>query len=246
MARLVSTEIPREATMFDGHLRTGVDRLVKPVGRSFQRVGVSADHLTAAGIVTSVGAAASIGAGYLQLGLLLLVLAALPDLLDGAVAKAAGTSSRRGAFFDSTADRVTDSLLLGGIAWYLAGADGGRAALLPMAVLATAQVISYMRAKAESLGFDAKGGLMERAERIIVLALGLLFESLLVGVLWVLLVLSLITAGQRFVKVWRQATVEVPLPARPAARRRRVARMERLEQRARRRDARLRARRRRR
>ena len=232
--------------MFDGHLRSGVDRFVKPVGRSIQRVGVSADHLTAAGVLTSVGAAVAVGVGYLQLGLLLLVLAALPDLLDGAVAKASGTSSRRGAFFDSTADRITDTLLLGGIAWYLAGTEGGRAALLPMAVLGAAQVISYMRAKAESLGFDAKGGLMERAERIIVLALGLLFESLLVPVLWVLLALSLVTAAQRFAKVWRQASVEVPLPARPAARRRRVARMERREQRARRRDARLRARRRRR
>ncbi len=64
-----------------------------------------------------------------------MILAAVPDLLDGAVAKASGTASRRGAFFDSVADRVTDALLFGGVAWYLATVDGGRAAMLPLAVL---------------------------------------------------------------------------------------------------------------
>ena len=68
-------------------------------------------------------------------------------------------------------------------------------------------LISYERAKAESLGFDARGGLMERAERIIALGVGLLFDSLLIAVLWVMLVLTLVTAVQRFVKVWQQASV---------------------------------------
>src|SRR3546814_5157614 len=73
-------------------------------------------------------------------------------------------------------------------------------------------LISYERAKAESLGFDARGGLMERAERIIALGVGLLFDSLLIPVLWVMLVLTLVTAGQRFVKVWRQASIARPVP----------------------------------
>ena len=79
--------------------------------------------------------------------------------------------------------------------------------LLPFAVMALSSLISYQRAKAESLGLDAKGGLMERAERVVLLCIGLLFEPLLVPVLWVMLVLTAITAGQRFVKVWRQAQV---------------------------------------
>jgi CDP-diacylglycerol--glycerol-3-phosphate 3-phosphatidyltransferase len=83
-----------------------------------------------------------------------------------------------------------------------------------------------MRAKAESLGFDAKGGIMERAERILVLAFGLLFPQLLIGTLWVMLVLTAITAGQRFVKVWRQASVDRPVPAR---RQRRTPRRPRSE-----------------
>ena len=90
-----------------------------------------------------------------------------------------------------------------------------------MAVLAASLLISYQRAKAESLGFDARGGLMERAERVILLGLGLLFDSLLVPVLWIMLALTLVTAVQRFVKVWRQASVERPAvsPSRRARRR---------------------------
>jgi CDP-diacylglycerol--glycerol-3-phosphate 3-phosphatidyltransferase len=128
------------------------------------------------------------------------------------VAKATGTASPRGSFFDSVADRVSDSLLLGGVAWYLSGLDGGRIVLLPFAVLATSMVISYQRAKAESLGFDARGGVMERAERIVALGLGLLFEWALVPVLWIMLVLTTVTAVQRFAKVWRQASAPLPEP----------------------------------
>src|SRR5207302_5253762 len=80
-------------------------------------------------------------------------------------------------------------------------------------VLALSMLISYERAKAESLGFDARGGLMERAERIIALGLGLLFPVALVGVLWVMLVLTGFTAVQRFVTVWQQASIARPTPA---------------------------------
>lgn len=193
--------------MFDGHLRSSVDRAVKPLGDGLRRTRMTPDHLTVAGLVIAVGAAIAIGAGYLPLGLLLVILAALPDLLDGALAKASNTSSQRGAFFDSVIDRVTDALLFGGVAWYFIGEHSPHIALLPLAVSSVSSVISYERAKAESLGLSAKGGLMERAERIILLCLGLLFPVLLLPIMWVMLVLVSITAIQRFVKVWRQAAV---------------------------------------
>ena len=101
------------------------------------------------------------------------------------------------------------------MAWYLASTQPGRVAVLPLAVLGASMLVSYERAKAESLGFDARGGLMERAERLGFLALGLLFESLLVPVLWVMLVLTVFTAVQRFVKVWTPGVG----PPGPAARR---------------------------
>ena len=206
--------------MFDGRWRTGVDRVTTPVAATMRRTGITADHLTGAGLVLGAATAVAIGSGRLGLGLGLLIAAALLDLFDGPVAKAAGTSGPRGAFFDSVSDRVTDALVLGGIGWYLASEHAGHIALLPFAVLGSSALISYERAKAESLGYVAKGGLMERAERIIAICFGLLVSALLIPVLWVMLALTLVTATQRFVKVWRQAEVVPPVPlvrpARPA------------------------------
>lgn len=201
--------------MLDGSWRAPIERAVAPVGRALQRIGVTPDVLTGLGIVMAGVAAFVIATGRPGWGVVLLAAAGLPDLLDGAVAKVSGRASKRGAFFDSVSDRVTDALLLGGVAWYLTDRDGGQAAMLPYAVLAASLLISYQRAKAESLGYSAKGGLMERAERTIALGVGLAFaEQLLVPVLWLMLVLTLITAVQRFVKVWRQAEAPLPLPAR--------------------------------
>jgi len=199
--------------MFDGHFRADAERTLKPVGQQLKRTGVSADHLTILGVVMALGAAVAIGNGALRLGLVLLVLTALPDVLDGAVAKASGTASPRGAFFDSVADRFTDALLLLGVAWYLSTNHPGRIALLPMAVLGASMLISYERAKAETLGYEAKGGLMERAERLIMLGIGLLFNQFLIPILWVMLVGTLFTAATRFIKVWTQATASVPVLA---------------------------------
>ena len=204
--------------MFDGRFRAPIERAVKPVGAGLRRTGLTPDHLTGIGLVLAVAAAVVIGRGGLRGGLLLVVLAALPDLLDGALAKASNASSQRGAFFDSVADRVTDMLLFAGVAWHLASTKSPHMALLPFAIMGVSSLISYERAKAEALGLTAKGGLMERAERIILLCLGLLFDSLLVPVLWVMLALTVVTAVQRFVKVWRQAAVAPVTVERLAAR----------------------------
>jgi CDP-diacylglycerol--glycerol-3-phosphate 3-phosphatidyltransferase len=199
--------------LFDGRWRASVDRATRPAGTALRRIGITADQLTAIGLVMAVATAVAIGAGRLGLGLVLLGASALPDLFDGPVAKASGTAGPRGAFFDSVSDRVTDALVLGGIGWYLASDQGAHAALLPFAVLGVSALVSYERAKAESLGYEAKGGLMERAERIIALCIGLAFSVILVPVLWLVLGLSVVTAVQRFVRVWRQASVTRPARA---------------------------------
>lgn len=218
--------------MFDGRFRTSVEKGLRPVGANLRRAGIKADHLTLFGLVMSAAAAVAIANGALRGALLLLALTAIPDVLDGAVAKASGTASPRGSFFDSTVDRVADAFLLGGVAWYLDTTQAGRISILPMAVLGASLLISYERAKAESLGFQANGGLMERAERLVLLGLALLFDSLLVPALWLMLALTLFTAGQRFVKVWRQASVTVPHPA-PVDRDRRRRALRRSERQAR-------------
>jgi len=195
--------------VFDGNLRSAVDKVLDPIGVVLWRLKITADALTILGILVAVAGAIVIGRGHMFAGFICLLLTGIPDALDGAVAKAAGTASVRGAFFDSVSDRVTDSLLFSGIAWHLAIEEPGRIMMLPVALMATAMLVSYQRAKAESLGFDAKGGIMERAERFIALAVGLLFDDVLIPVLWVMLVLTSITACQRFVKIWKQASKNI-------------------------------------
>jgi CDP-diacylglycerol--glycerol-3-phosphate 3-phosphatidyltransferase len=210
--------------MLDGRWRTSFEQGLRPVGVSLRRTGITADHLTALGVIMSVLAAVAIGSGYLAIGFALLLLTALPDVLDGAVAKASGSASPRGAFFDSVMDRIADAFLLGGVAWYLAAEYGGYWPVLPMAVLAVSMLISYERAKAEALGFDARGGLMERAERLVALAIGLLFSVLLIPMLFLMLVLTVFTAVQRFMKVWSQASSDRPTPRQQLRRERRARR----------------------
>jgi CDP-diacylglycerol--glycerol-3-phosphate 3-phosphatidyltransferase len=199
--------------MFDGRWREAVDRTTGPVGRTLVRHGVTADVLTGSGLVFAGATAVAVATGHLLLAVPLLALTGFHDLFDGPVAKAGGTASVRGAFFDSVSDRVADIVVMGGVAWYLVTRHEGHLVLLPLAILGVTFLVSYERAKAEALGLSAKGGLMERAERMILLGVGFLAAWLLVPVLWVLLALTAATAIGRFVRVWNAAEG----PARTAA-----------------------------
>lgn len=190
--------------MLDRRWRARVENGLQPVARVLRRARITADHLTGFGLAAAAVTGVLIGQGRLGWAAVALVVASVPDVLDGAVAKTSGTAGPRGAFFDSVADRVADALVLGGVAWHFSETEP-RLALLALAVLASSLIVSYERARAEGLGFDARGGLMERAERVVVLVVGLALD-LLEPVLWVMLVLSGFTVLQRFVKVWRQAS----------------------------------------
>ncbi len=192
-----------EATSPGRGIRTGFG-----VGARLARRGVTANEVTVVGILLAGLTGVIIGLGHFWVAVVLLTIGGLMDTLDGVVAKAAGTASKKGAFFDSVADRVSDALIFGGVAWYFASGTQPRLAVLPFSILGVSAVISYERAKAESLGYDAKGGLMERAERLILLGVALVLHVVLVPLLGLLLVLTVFTAAQRFVKVWRQASPE--------------------------------------
>lgn len=196
--------------MFDGRWRGGVDRFTEPVGRAFVRLGITADVLTTSGLVFAVATAVVVATGHLLIGIPLLAITGFHDLFDGPVAKAAGTASVRGSLFDSVMDRVADAVLMGGVGWYLVSVHDGELALLPVAVLGAASLVSYVRAKSEALGLPVTngglfGGLMERAERMILLGAGFLEPWLLVPVLWALFGLTMVTAVARFVTAWRAA-----------------------------------------
>ncbi len=202
--------------MIDGSFRSRFERLVEPVGRGLERIGVSPDVITAVGVMMAGACAVAIGTERYPLAFVLLILTGLPDALDGAVAKAGGRTSIRGAYLDSVSDRLSDGLLFAGAGWNLAGSETPTMAMLPFGLYIAASLVSYQRAKAESLGYHAKGGLMERGERFIALGFGLFFSSLFVATLWVMFILTVLTAGARFVKVWRQAEGPPPTSDRGA------------------------------
>jgi len=216
--------------MLDGRWRASVERGLEPVGRTLGRAGVTADVLTLVGLGFAVATAFAIATGHLWLGVLGVILTGLPDILDGSVARTMGRASPRGAFFDSVCDRVADAAIFGGVAWYVSD-ESPKLAVLVLAVLALSMLITYERARAESLGFVARGGLMERAERLVLLGVGLAFD-IVVPMLWIMLVLTAITAVQRFVKVWRQATPARPPRTRRAGRTRHPRTRDREEARA--------------
>jgi len=190
--------------MLDRRWRAKVERALDPLGRGLHSIGISADGLTIIGLVIAIGTGVLIANGNLLLGVIGVFLSGLPDVLDGSVARHSGTAGGRGAFFDSVCDRVADAALLLGVAWHLT-AESAELPVLAMAVLGLTMLITYERARAESLGYSARGGLMERAERMVLLGVGLAFD-VLVPVLWIMLALTAITALHRFVMVWRQAS----------------------------------------
>lgn len=199
--------------MLDTRWRAGVERGLRPVGVRLRRVGISADQITVLGLAASIACGLVIAKGHLGWGAFFLALSGLTDVLDGAVAKSGGTAGPRGAFFDSVCDRISDGAVLGGAAWYYAGRDP-HLAVLAFAVAVLSLLISYERSRAEGLGLNGRGGLMERAERMVVLGVGLMFGRL-TAALWVLAALTAVTVVHRFVLIWRQATPESERSARP-------------------------------
>ncbi len=196
--------------MLDGNFRKSVETVTLPAGRWMVRIGFSADVLTFSGLVFSFATAWMIALGHFWIAIVLLTLTGFHDLFDGPVAKASKRASQRGAFFDSVMDRVSDSLILGGVAFYLTAHGHGQLVLLPFAILTTTYLISYQRSKAESLGLAAKGGLMERAERMILLGVGLLAKPIFIPVLWIMLALTAMTAAGRFWRIWQIAASADP------------------------------------
>ena len=150
-------------TFFRGFLET--------IGRFFVRVGVTPNQLTLAGLFLQAVVAAVIAAGWLQLGGVLLILFSIFDAFDGTVARLTGRVSRFGAFFDSTLDRYAEAFVLFGLLVYETGQSGTRTeVLLIYASIVGSLLVSYTRAKAESLGIKCMEGILTRAERVALLA----------------------------------------------------------------------------
>jgi CDP-diacylglycerol--glycerol-3-phosphate 3-phosphatidyltransferase len=140
--------------------------------------------------------------GYLVLGGVLIIAAALFDAIDGTLARMMGRTSRFGAFLDSTLDRFSEAIIFLGIFIYLIGQDQKLELILIYVTVVGSMMVSYARARAEGIGVALKDGLFTRFERIFILVVGLLFSQLTLA-LWILAIFTNITAIQRMYMVWR-------------------------------------------
>ncbi len=183
------------------------------VGRALADLGLTPNALTVIGVVLNVAVAVIIALGHAQVGGALLLVASAFDMLDGAVARATGASSRFGGFLDSTLDRYSEAVVYGGVLLYLLDRpdDAKTGAILVFLASAGALLISYARARAEAAGYTASVGLAARPERVILLALCLLINQPL-WALWVLAAVTHITALTRIVHVWRLSLAESDPP----------------------------------
>ncbi len=185
-----------------------------PVGQLLIRLGVSPDVVTVVGTLgVSAGALVFYPQGWLIAGSLVITLFVFSDMVDGYMARELGRSSPWGAFLDSTMDRFGDAAIFGGLVLYFFAGPGnsvlyGSVALL---CLVLGSITSYARARAESLGMQAKGGIAERADRLVaIISMAgvsdlLNLPWLLYLTLWVLAVASAVTVLQRMLIVRRQA-----------------------------------------
>ncbi len=194
--------------------------IFKPISHLLMKLGVSPDTVTMVGTAGVVaGALVFFPRGQLLIGVLVITAFVFSDLVDGYMARTLGTSSKWGAFLDSTLDRLGDAAIFAGLAVYFFGrGDNELLAYVALWALVMGSVTSYARAKAESLGMQAKGGIAERADRLAaVLAMTGLSEIfdlpiLLTIVLWALAVASTVTVVQRMVLVRRQALSDPTVP----------------------------------
>jgi CDP-diacylglycerol--glycerol-3-phosphate 3-phosphatidyltransferase len=175
----------------------------EPMLSALQRLHVTPNQVTIFGTLLNVAAAALIALDHLIYAGIVFLLAGCCDMLDGALARRAQQSTKWGAFLDSTLDRVSEGVVLAAIAYLLASQGHALDAALVTLALLGSILVSYTRARAESLGVECKVGIMSRPERIILIALGLFFDVLSYAI-YILLALTAFTVIQRVIHTYRQ------------------------------------------
>jgi CDP-diacylglycerol--glycerol-3-phosphate 3-phosphatidyltransferase/CDP-diacylglycerol--inositol 3-phosphatidyltransferase len=188
-------------------------KVISPIANLLLKLGVSADAVTLVGTIgVCAGALIFFPRGHIWLGVVVITCFVFSDLIDGHMARTSGTSSKWGSFLDSTLDRLGDGAVFGGLVLYYAGSAGHSRwmAAVTLWALVMGATTSYARAKAESLGLHASGGIAERSDRLVsVLVIGFFSDVLnlpilLKIVLWALAVASTITVIQRTLSVRKQ------------------------------------------
>jgi len=195
-------------TRFEAWVRRRAEALMKAIGR----VPVTPNQVTVIGLGLTFVAAGLVAFGHLRWAGVVLIVAGSFDILDGALARSTHASYPYGAFLDSTLDRYSEGAIYAGLAAYFVGMGGPLQrwlVLATLAALAGSFLVSYVRARAQSLGFICETGLFARPERVVVTVVGLILGGvILYAVVFLLAILTNITALQRIREVWLQGRAQ--------------------------------------
>jgi CDP-diacylglycerol--glycerol-3-phosphate 3-phosphatidyltransferase len=186
--------------------RKKVAPVLEPIAAGLARIGVTPAFVTIFGLIVTIVGSALIATGFLFAGALTAGIGVLLDALDGPLARRLGTASDRGAFLDTMSDRFGEIAIWVGLSVHLR--EEPRLLVLCVVALALSLLVPYVRARAENAGLEGKGGWMGRAERMILIIVGVgiagLGAPILEGVLWVFVVLTGLTVIQRIRRTWQQ------------------------------------------
>lgn len=186
--------------------RNGLSRILDPIAKGLARLGVKPWMITILGLVVTLVGAFLIAVGELAWGASIAGAGALLDIFDGPVARVTGTASNRGAFLDTVSDRIGEVGLWVGTAYYVA--PDTTQVTLCAAALGLSMLIPFIRSKAEGWGAEGKGGIMGKAERNLLMLLGVGLEGLslhtLEPMLWIYVALTALTVAQRSYRTWVQ------------------------------------------
>ena len=199
-------------TRFEAWVRRRAEALITALGRT----PLTPNQVTVVGLALTFLAAGLAAFGHLRWAGVVLIFAGTCDILDGALARSTNASYPYGAFLDSTLDRYSEGVVYLGLAAYFLSLDGPLQrwlVLATLAALAGSFLVSYVRARAQSLGFTCKSGLFQRPERVVVTVIGLLFANafggyVLDGIVFLLAIITNVTALQRIREVWLQGRAQ--------------------------------------
>lgn len=193
----------KEQLTFTEQMRIRFRGVLEPIGAFFNRLGLKPNTITILGLAGNALGAVFLAQGKMALGGVLILLMGPVDALDGTMARLRGESTDFGAFVDSVTDRYSELIILGGLLVYYLQQGERLPAGLAYAAAAGSVLVSYVRARAQSLGYETKVGIMTRMERYLVLAPALLINKPLIG-LWIIAILANLTALQRIWDIQRQ------------------------------------------
>lgn len=199
----IAKPMPVRKTLTD-YLRLWFKWFLDPLGGFFNRLGITPNMMTMLGLMGNTVGAYYLARGEMLTGGLFVLLMTPIDALDGTMARLRGESSDFGAFVDSVTDRYSELIIYGGLLYYFLSQGDPLGGLLVFGAAAGSVLVSYVKARAEGLGYEAKVGLLTRVERYLVLAPSLVFNQVFVG-LAIIAVFANITALQRIWHVRSQA-----------------------------------------